>query len=140
MRILKNLVIPILLIGLFTIACQFTPQRNNDTLTNSEWQLVYIRKSVPIQGSSITMKFLDGEVSGNAGCNSYFGSYEIEGNSIIFSQLAMTEMACMEPDGIMEQEQAYLAFLSEVVSFSIDGNQLLLKKEVQDQLTFEKAN
>jgi len=56
------------------------------------------------------------------------------------SEIAMTEMACLDPKGVMQQEQDYLSFLSEVVSFSIEGNQLILRKVEQDQLTFEKAN
>ncbi|MCD4671267.1 MAG: META domain-containing protein [Anaerolineaceae bacterium] len=101
--------------------------------------MLYIRKSVPLEGNTFTIEFENGEVHGHSGCNSYFGEYKVKGNEISFGMLAATEMACMDPEGIMQQEQEYLAFLSEVVSFSVEGEQLILKKEAQDQLTFQKA-
>jgi len=84
----------------------------------------------------VTIEFENGEVHGSAGCNSYFGSYEVKGNVISFGMLAMTEMACLEPESLMEQEQAYMQLLSEVETFALEGERLMLKKAVQEQFTF----
>jgi heat shock protein HslJ len=105
-------------------------------LDGTAWELLFINKSEPIPGRMVTIEFENGEVRGSAGCNSYFGSYEVKGNVISFGMLAMTEMACLEPEGLMEQEQAYLQFLSEVETFALEGERLMLKKAVQEQLTF----
>jgi heat shock protein HslJ len=110
-----------------------------DGLNGTKWNLLFIRKSTPIPGRDITIEFADGQVRGSSGCNSYFGEYEVRGSEISLGQLAATEMACLDPEGIMEQEQEYLVFLSEVVAFSVEEDQLVLKKAHQDQLTFTKA-
>jgi len=112
---------------------------DTDALADTEWQLVFIRKTTPIKGTTINISFENDEIRGTSGCNTYFGSYEIEGEKIKFNEIAMTEMACLDPEGVMQQEQEYLNFLSEVVTFSIEGNQLILRKAEQGQLTFEKT-
>lgn len=56
-------------------------------------------------GTEITAIFSeDGNMSGSAGCNSYSGSYEATEDTISIGPIANTEMACMDPEGIMEQE------------------------------------
>ena len=133
-----KLLLSALIFTLLASACGILPGSNNE-LDGTKWELLYIRKSTPLGGSMITIEFEDGEVHGRSGCNSYFGEYTVKGNEISFGMLAATEMACMEPEGIMQQEQEYLTFLSEVVTWSVEGEQLILKQEVQDQLTFQKA-
>jgi len=126
----------VLFMMLLMAACNVMPNEVSDPLDGTEWELLYIRKSTPIPGSTLTIAFKDGEVNGTAGCNRYFGNYQINGDRITFGMLAWTEMACMQPEGIMEQEQAYMAFLSEVVRFKIEDGQLVLAKAAQEQLLF----
>ena len=125
-----------IVLGLLITSCS---EQNNSIISeleNKSWELAAIRKSVPIKGSLINIEFKDGEVHGSSGCNSYFGRYEIKGNEISIGMLASTEMACLDPEGLMVQEQDYLSFLAEVVSISIEDGQLILRKAVQEQLTF----
>ena len=80
-----------------------------------------------IAGTEITAEFVssEGTVKGSAGCNSYFGSYELEGSQLsIAGPIAVTEMYCAEPEGVMEQEQEYLAVLQLAESYEIKGNEL----------------
>ena len=135
----NKILLSMILIGLLAASCSVLNPGGANDLEGSKWELLFIRKSVPLEGSTITIEFEDGEVHGRSGCNSYFGEYTVKGNEISFDMLASTEMACMDPEGVMEQEQEYLASLSEVVTYSIEGEQLILKKEVQDQLTFQKS-
>lgn len=130
----------VLFMTLLMAACKVMPNAVSDPLDGTEWELLYIRKSTPIPGSTLTIAFEDGEVNGAAGCNRYFGNYQINGDRITFGMLVWTEMACMQPEGIMEQEQAYMAFLSEVVRFEIEDGQLVLAKAAQEQLIFEKIS
>jgi heat shock protein HslJ len=85
----------------------------------------------PLSASEITAEFRDGQVNGTAGCNGYFGSYEREGNQLTLGPMAMTEMACGQPEGVMDQEMQYLAALEKSASYEIefsqvDGDQLLI--------------
>jgi heat shock protein HslJ len=78
-------------------------------------------------GTEITAAFGDdGKLTGSAGCNSYFGSYEVDGEAITFGPLGSTLMACAEPEGIMNQEQAYLAALESAGTYRIEGDKLEL--------------
>uniref|UniRef100_UPI004056DBFF META domain-containing protein n=1 Tax=Candidatus Electronema sp. TaxID=2698783 RepID=UPI004056DBFF len=56
----------------------------------------------------------DGKVSGTAGCNRYFSSYaaSVSGETVSISALSATRMLCNEPEGIMAQEQRFLAALA----------------------------
>lgn len=138
MKTKNKLLLSMILIALLAASCAALNPAGANELDGTQWELLYIRKSIPLDGSTITIEFENGEVHGRSGCNSYFGEYTVKGNEITYGMLASTEMACMDPEGIMQQEQEYLAFLSEVVTWSIEGEQLILKKEDQDQLTFQK--
>lgn len=81
-----------------------------------------------IIGSEITAYFgEDGQLTGNAGCNNYSAAYEIDGDRITIGPAITTRMACVEPEGVMEQETAYLAALEMANSFQFeDGQRLIL--------------
>lgn len=90
----------------------------------------------PIAGSVTTIKFEGGQVSGLGGCNQYGGEYKISGGRLSFSALYMTEMACESPEGVMDQESAYLQFLGEARSFEIVDGQLQISRSDGEALTF----
>ena len=74
----------------------------------------------------VTAVFEGGNLTGSAGCNSFFGSYTITGESgIIIGPLGSTLMFCGEP-GVMDQETAYLSLLPSAVKYGISGEQLTL--------------
>ena len=69
---------------------------------------------------------LDGnEPSGVSACNNYSGTMDTDADTITFSNLGGTEMACMPPS-VMELEQAYLAALQTVTTAKRDGDALTL--------------
>jgi heat shock protein HslJ len=105
-------------------------------LEGTSWDLFAVRKSTILEGTQFSLSFEGGQVSGNAGCNSYFGTYTIEGTQIGFSGLGMTEMACLEPQGLMEQEQYLLEFLSTIVRYEMDERQLFLFRADGEALSF----
>ena len=75
--------------------------------------------------TDITATFDSAEekVTGSAGCNNYFGSYEVEGSQLsIPGPIGATMMACPEP--IMNQEQEYLSILQVAESYEIDCDEL----------------
>jgi heat shock protein HslJ len=81
----------------------------------------------PIVGTAITATFGDdGTLAGSAGCNTYRATYTTSGGEIDISPPAATKKACAEPEGVMEQEAAYLAALPSAVRYRVDGGSLEL--------------
>jgi heat shock protein HslJ len=66
-----------------------------------------------------------GEANGNGGCNAFFGSYELDGDSLMFAgEVGSTLAICAEP--VQSVEDAYLPALGAVASWAISGDQLSL--------------
>jgi len=110
------------------------------SLDGTSWTLNDLNGSVPIAGTLVTAKFADGQVSGNSGCNTYGGSYEVNGDALTVSALFMTEMACLDPAGAMDQESAYLDILGRAASYQVDGPQLTITTSNGDTLTFTASS
>lgn len=80
----------------------------------------------------------DGEAGGSAGCNSWFADYELDGESLSFGPIGSTLMYCQGP--AMAVEEANLAHLGAVTSWSIDGAELTLSDAQGDALLlFDEA-
>ena len=75
-----------------------------------------------VDGSEITMNFLDDAASVNAGCNTMNGGYEITDGAFVAAQFAMTMMACDDP--LMAQDTWLSEFLASSPSISLDGSTL----------------
>jgi heat shock protein HslJ len=90
-----------------------------ESYANSDGEVVSV-----LPGTETTIEFRAGQLGGNTGCNSYFGSYEVDGNSLNIGGTGMTEMYCGAPEGVMEQEGAYLAALQSAASYQIMNDQL----------------
>jgi heat shock protein HslJ len=98
------------------------------SLAGTAWQLSTLLGQPPIEGSEVTLSFQDGEVGGRAGCNSFGGQFSVGNDgSLNFQNLYNTEMFCMEPEGVMDQELAFLQTLSQASSYSITNDTLELK-------------
>ncbi len=107
------------------------------SITDVTWVLTAIDKQKPIEApKEITLTFSDGKVHGNSGCNIVNGSYSVDGNKIQFSQMASTMMACMEPEGVMDQEQKILQRLDQAKTFQIENGSLVLIASDQEVLTY----
>ncbi len=89
-----------------------------------------------LEGTEITAIFdsAEGQVSGSAGANNYFGSYQISKNRLSIQEMSWTEMYRLDPEGVMEQEKYYLKTLRAAESYKIEdgklqitsGNQVLI--------------
>ena len=81
----------------------------------------------PLQGTKLTATFAnDGTLTGSSGCNTFQTAYTLGRGSIEIEPPAATEMACAEPEGVMDQEAAYLAALPTAVGYRVDGGSLTL--------------
>ena len=77
----------------------------------------------------VTALFEDGGVSGTDGCNSYSGSYSVDGTALtVGPEMMGTAMAC--PDPIMKQAGAYIAALTSAASYAIVDNQLRIMNDL----------
>ncbi len=82
--------------------------------------------SHPLPGTVLTAVFDDGSLNGTAGCNTYFTSYVLDGGSIGVGPIGSTRAFCSDPDGVMDQESAYLALLERANRYERDDDHLTL--------------
>lgn len=96
-------------------------------LENTNWNLVSFgpagAEEPLVEGSMITLLLAGGQAGGTGGCNSYGGTYQVEGNSISFDEIIRTERACAD-QRVTEQEQRYFQALETASQFEWNGNEL----------------
>jgi heat shock protein HslJ len=93
-----------------------------------EWELVDFSRDGTVVpepvGGRATLTLDDGEVGGTSFCNSYSGTYRLEGDELSVSGLGGTEMGCA-PE-LMEAETAYLAALEAIEQAATADGYLVL--------------
>ena len=119
----RKLTIALILVAVLLAACR-PSSPGGASLEDTQWVLVMLDGAPPLAGTTPSAEFDGDQIAGSTGCNSFFGAYEVDGSDIIFGPLGMTEMYCMEPEGIMDQEQAVLEALASVSSYQFSGTQL----------------
>ncbi|MFZ0544967.1 MAG: META domain-containing protein [Candidatus Promineifilaceae bacterium] len=99
----------------------------NQALEGTAWVLSGIATNDAVVNTwvdeQITAQFLDGNMSGSSGCNSYGTSYDVSGSSITLGEVVGTLMAC-EDEEVMAREGEFLNALQNVASFKIVRNNL----------------
>ena len=94
-------------------------------LVGTSWVLEDIGGTGVLDTARATLEFPEaGRVAGRASCNQFFGSVDISGDAIAFSELGATRMACAE--AVMGQEDRYLKALQDASRYSIEGPFLYL--------------
>lgn len=107
-------------------------------ITNTEWKLVKLYdEDFSALNPPITLTLDDAQkkVNGFAGCNHFFGGYEMNQSTLKFSNLGATKMYCQDKSAV---EDNYFKALSEVQSFKLDDNKLLLLTGEKVVLEFKK--
>ncbi len=105
------------------------------TLLDREWRFVQAGGQGVIQpgegqGGRVAMLRLsteDSRAAGSSGCNQMGGGYTLNGESLRFSQMISTKMAC-EPR-LMDQESRIHAALEATRRWAISGDTLILYAE-----------
>ena len=128
-----------------------TPTRSNDSASlklekviNQNWVLSSLTKEgikkEPLAETEINLRFSADRLSGSAGCNRYFADYQTEGNNqLSITGPATTRMFCLQPAGVMVQEQDFIQLLSEVETYRVSLDQLTLYANGQKhRLVFNK--
>ncbi len=135
----KNLLLILILLTLFLSGCMTLSINQKDSLKGTAWTLSNHNGTTLLPGTSMTAFFEGGEVNGSASCNQYFGNYKVKGDQIQIDGLGWTMMACMDPEGIMEQEQQLMSLFSQAATFSIQGNVLQIITGPGDILEFQEV-
>ncbi len=115
------------------------PDRNGPaSLVGTEWKLDNLCGVRVLGGVQATLSFPGpGSAVGNASCNRFFATVKQEGESISFSRLGSTRMACEE--SVSEQESKYLSALENAQRFQLENESLLIFVKGQDKpLHFHK--
>jgi heat shock protein HslJ len=133
--VLSQLVVPALAgLLLATSGCGGGADEGDGTaLEGTEWTLVAGVEGPPDAVPTVT--FEDGRVSGSAGCNWYGGDYELEGDAIAISEIAVSAMGC--PDQEMETEEFYLAAFLDVDGWSLEDGELVLAAAGDEVLRYK---
>jgi heat shock protein HslJ len=97
--------------------------------------------SSPIAGTELTATFAeDGKLTGSAGCNNYTTTYTTDKATIEIEPAAATRKFCPEPQGVMDQEAAFLSALADAATFRIDATTAdLLNAEGQRLVGFDRG-
>ena len=104
------------------------------------WILQYYRKTTAVEGITAAITFSEGKVSGSTGCNSFSGDYTFSGEvsgDLQITNLAVTEMACLEPEKLMDQEAFFLETLNDARRFEYSPEQFMIYQSGRDALTFK---
>ena len=85
-------------------------------LAGSQWRPSFISASELPAGTTMQVAFQpDGKITGNGGCNRFFGGYTISGDRIKIGPLASTRKGC---PGLLRAETALFATLQAAASFA----------------------
>jgi heat shock protein HslJ len=115
-----------------TLLAEFKPASSE--LAGTSWDVISYNNGneavVTLKlGTSASAVFSeDGQISGFASCNNYFGSYTADAGSIVIGPLASTRMLCPDPE-VMDQEAAYLAALEMATTYQITGDFMEMRDE-----------
>lgn len=142
-KILFTVILSIALVMSF-VAC--SASNSGSILNDTQWSLVSYGEQdhliTIIEGTKITAIFnsTGDRITGSAGCNTYSAGYEAEDNGLFISEMSFTEMACISPNGVMEQEQEYLYILVKGQSFQADDTTLTIFCSGRLELHFTTAD
>lgn len=112
-------------------------------MLDSHWALVALGGEPPAGETRISLHLgADGQFSGHAGVNRYFGPYTISDDdgaagSIAFGEVGSTRMA--GPPELMQQEDRYLAALRSVDAYRAGGGLLELSSSGRPLLRYRQT-
>jgi heat shock protein HslJ len=115
--------------------CASLSQATEPTLAGVEWELtrvgdtkVELKENPPF----LLLTDEDNKIKGHTSCNSFFGTYEAEGDSLKFGPIVSTKMACPELRSTIET--ALLEALENTRKWAIANGGLIFKDEKGDTL------
>jgi putative lipoprotein len=106
---------------------------------NTAWRLTDLGGDGVIDDVEATLEFPEeGRAVGRGTCNRFFAIVAVSGDSMRFSGIGSTRMACAEP--LASQESKYLKALESAERFAIEGDGLVIHSSVlPEPLRFTRA-
>lgn len=96
--------------------CSVEPLKlQNDVTYIAEW----IGEDAVIGRNPVSLTFSEDRAYGNAGCNHWFASYQLEAEKLRFGQIGSTRKMCAEH--VMKQEQHFLELLSRIERWDVSN-------------------
>ncbi len=117
--------------------------------------LISLNDSSLIEGTDITLNFAactepsrsEGVLSGFMGCNGYGGGRDsgkymaTDEGTLTIPQIAVTVQLCLTPEGIMEQEAAYIEALQNAAAYRVMDDRLEIANAAgETTLVFAREN
>lgn len=101
-------------------------------LQGTSWKVTGVNTGNALESSALVEKLTldfgtDGSVSGNDGCNTFTGTYTLNGADISFSELASTKKACASD--VQEVADQYVAGLAAATKSERSGDTLTLRDD-----------
>ena len=136
-RILGLLVLRIGL-ALSAVGCA-VPEQTPQDLVGTQWVLTSLNGEGLIESTEITLFFEESFLGGSMTCNGYgsgpdSGKYVATDNGTltVARPLAVTVQLCSSPEGIMEQEEAYIETLLSAAAYQVVDNRLEINSAAGD--------
>ncbi len=118
-----------------------TSSLSPNSLIDTQWEVAELYGE-PVPGRAPTLAFSnDNRSHGYAGCNQFFGQYELQETEFTISRIGSTRMLCEEERNRVEQR--YLRGLQTVRQATLQGPELILldeEKQVVVRLRPAKAS
>lgn len=110
-------------------------------LTGRTWLLQSLNGEPLVADNITTAKFdsLTGTVSGWLSCNNYTGAFGYDNGSLHVGPIATTLRACVGPEGLEAQAQAFLSALQAANAYTVEDQQLTITSGSGDELIFVPA-
>jgi len=100
-------------------------------LVGTAWTLTSLHGSSLIEATEIPLYFEEAALGGSMTCNGYGGGPDSggygatdDGALTVFEPLAVTVQLCSEPEGVMEQEAAYIEALQRAAAYRVTADNL----------------
>ena len=107
----------------------------------TRWVATSLGTAPILQGTTIDAVFVeDNRLAGTAGCNRYSAACTIDGERVTVGPAVATRMYCGAPEGIMEQEAAYLDALTRAAAVRFgEGTLTLIDAGGSELVSFAEA-
>lgn len=108
------------------------------------WEVVTLAAadalSTPLPGTTPTITFADdGALNADGGCNQIGATWQLDGSALSIDEGQRTLMACLDPVGVMEQEDALAAALERAARVEIADQLTILDAEGITLIVAERA-
>jgi heat shock protein HslJ len=108
------------------VSAEAPPGEGGVSVFDHLWLLQELNGGPVLEGTLLTAEFSSAQIVGLAGCNSFNAPWQGSLSSFSLGEASVTRSTCPEPEGVMEQESAYLAALAASTQGEITDGQLVL--------------